>query len=66
MLTLKDSSCFLIEAISEIQSICITSFDFPEDGFGLPIINYIYFSQLNSKFQTFVTLASYFVSLECL
>lgn len=61
-----NSSCFLIESISEIQSISITSFDFPETDFALPIINYIYFSQLNSKFQTSVIPGSYFVSLECL
>lgn len=58
MLTLMNSSCFLIEAISEIQSICITSFDFSETGFDLPKINYIYFSQFNSKFETFVIPAS--------
>lgn len=43
MLTLMNSSCFLIEAISEIQSICITSFDFSETGFDLPRINDIFF-----------------------
>lgn len=66
MLALINSSCFLIEAISEIQSICITSFDFSETGFGLPIVNYICFSQLNSKFQTAMIPASYFLSFECL